>query len=238
MIVLDDPHVVNLQGERFDIRMPSSECVLLRVPFSNEDPELLRLSASINTDGVSACGLYVKAVALSGSLLDHQVVRVRPHTRNAAGSNQAGNETMTNFSLQVGNSSWKDFSQAEDVSIDIPDASVGVLRARFVRREEFGHRVEAQSVQLLVGKGERPVVFTITQAKHQALNLEIQHFGELGHRRIGGALGTEGRDASLEQPTLSCRRMKAPRNQERHAVWDIPEAQAPAPLSSISASWQ
>ena len=50
----------------------------------------------------------------------------------------AGNKTMTNFSLQVDNSSWKDFSQAEDISIDIPGASVGALRARFVRREGSG----------------------------------------------------------------------------------------------------
>ncbi|CAK0813361.1 unnamed protein product [Prorocentrum cordatum] len=133
MVVLDDPHVTNLQGERFDIRMPSSDCVLLRVPFSNEDPEQLKLSVSLDTDGVSPSGLYVKSVALSGSLLDHQVVHARPRTRNAAGSSQAGDKTWTDFSLQVGNSIWRDFHfpKSEGVGADIPGASVGVLTPRF-----------------------------------------------------------------------------------------------------------
>jgi hypothetical protein len=230
--VRNDPHVTNLNGESFDIRMPSSDCTLLRVPHSEEDPELLKLSASMDTDGVRACGLYVNAVTLSGSLLAHQVVRVRPQTRNAGGSNQAGNETKTNFSLQVGNSSWRDFSR-EDMGSEIAEARVGFLRARFLWREEFGQRVEAQSLELRVGAGreERPVVLTLSQAPHQALNLEIGSIGMLGRRRVGGALGTEGRNASLEQPSLSCLlATSAPSGDQRRG----PPA---APASYISALW-
>jgi len=189
--VVGDPHVTNLNGERFDIRMPSPECTLLRVPYSEEEPEMLELRASMDTDALQTCGLYVRAVVLRGSLLDNQVVRVRPHTRNAEGSNQAGNETKTNFSLQVGNSSWMDFSR-EDIGTNIPEASVGFLRARFVWREAFGQRVEAQGLEFRLGEGKRPVVLTISQAPHQALNLEVKHLGILGHRRVGGALGTAG----------------------------------------------
>jgi len=234
--VVGDPHVTNLNGERFDIRMPSPECMLLRVPYSEEEPEMLELSARMESDGVQACGLYVKAVALRGSLLGHRVVRVRPHTRNADGSNQAGNETNTNFSLQVGNSSWMDFSP-EDTGTDIPEASVGSLRARLVWREAFGRRVEAQSLELRLGEGERQAVLTISQAPHQALNLEVEHFGVLGHARVGGALGTEGRNVSLEQPSLRCRSaaaIAAPASGLRHAI--RPDAAALA--SSMSASWE
>jgi len=202
--VKNDPHVTNLNGESFDIRMPSAECTLLRVPYGEGAPELLKLSASMGTDGVRACGLYVKAITLSGSLLDHQVVQVRPYTRNAGGSNQAGNETRTNFSLKVGSSSWKDFGR-EGTGTEIADASVGLLSARFVWRKAFGQRVEAQGLELRVGKGERSAVLSISQAPHQALNLEVERLGVLGHLRIGGALGTEGRNALLEHPTLRCR---------------------------------
>ncbi|CAK0810653.1 unnamed protein product, partial [Prorocentrum cordatum] len=135
--------------------MPSPECILLRVPYNEEEPEILALSASMETDGTRECGLYVKAVALRGSLLGGQVLRVRPHTRNAGGSNQAGNATRTNFSLQVGSSGWVDFSR-QDAGADIPEASVGSLRARFVWREAFGQRIEAQSLELRLGEGERP----------------------------------------------------------------------------------
>lgn len=227
---MDFPHVTNLNGESFDIRMPSSDYTLLRVPYSEEDPELLKLSAIMNTDGVRVCGLYVKAITLSGSLLANQVVRVRPYTRNSGGSNQAGNETKTNFSLQVGNSSWRDFSR-DDSGTEI--ARVGLLKARFVWREESGHHVEAQSLELLVGVGreEQPVVLTLSQAPHQALNLEIGNLGILGRRRVGGALGTEGRNASLEQPSLGCLHATAPVSSDQRR--GLPAA----PASYMSASW-
>jgi hypothetical protein len=226
------PHVTNLNGESFDIRMPSPDYTLLRVPYSEEDPELLKLSAIMNTDGVRACGLYVKAITLSGSLLAHQVVRVRPYTRNAGGSNQAGNETKSNFSLQVGNSSWRDFTR-DDIGTEIAEARVGLLKARFVWREEFGQHVEAQSLELLVGVGreQRPVVLTLSQAPHQALNLEIENLGSLGRRRVGGALGTEGRNASLEQPSLGCLHATTPASADQRR--GLPAA----PASYMSASW-
>jgi len=239
--LLNDPHVTNLNGERFDIRMPSSDCTLLRLPYSEhlaEDPAMLELSASVDTDGVRACGLYVKGVTLSGSLLGNRVVRVRPHTRNACGSNQAGNETVTNFSLQVGGSGWRGFSRGV-VGAEIPEASAGLLRSRFVWREAFGERVEAQSLELRVGEGERQAVFTISQAPHQALNIEIQRLGALGHRRVGGALGTEGRDTSLEQPSLSCRLATAPPAGARaRASAGFGSGLAAAPASSMSAAWE
>jgi len=235
--VSNDPHVTNLNGESFDIRMPSADCTLLRVPYGEEGPPLLRLSASMDTDGVRACGLYVKAVTLSGTLLGDQVVRVRPHTRNAGGSNQAGNETRTNLSLQVGSSGWRDWRR-ESVGADIAAARVGLLRARFLWREAFGRRLEAQALELRVGAGERPVVITVSQAPHQALNLEIGRLGLLGHQRIGGALGTEGRTASLEQPSLRCRRAASTPTGRVAAGRGLSSGIAPAPASSMSASWE
>jgi len=237
MVVLDDPHVTNLQGDRFDIRMPSSGCTLLRMPYREEDPEALELSASMDTDGVRACGLYVKGVTLRGSLLGNQVVRVRPYTRNAGGSNQAGTETVTEFSVQVGGSPWRSFSRG-DAGAEIPEARVGLLRSRFVWREEFGERIEAQSLELRVGEGERSAIFTVSQAPHQALNIEIQRLGALGHRRVGGALGTEGRNASLEQPSLSCRLATTPLSSAGARVFPgFGSGLAAAPASSMSAAW-
>jgi len=235
--VSNDPHVTNLNGESFDIRMPSSGCTLLRMPYREEDPEALELSASMDTDGVRACGLYVKGVTLRGSLLGNQVVRVRPYTRNAGGSNQAGTETVTEFSVQVGGSPWRSFSRG-DAGAEIPEARVGLLRSRFVWREEFGERIEAQSLELRVGEGERSAIFTVSQAPHQALNIEIQRLGALGHRRVGGALGTEGRNASLEQPSLSCRLATTPLSSAGARVFPgFGSGLAAAPASSMSAAW-
>jgi len=238
MVVLDDPHVTNLQGDRFDIRMPSSGCTLLRMPYREEDPEALELSASMDTDGVRACGLYVKGVTLRGSLLGNQVVRVRPYTRNAGGSNQAGTETVTEFSVQVGGSPWRSFSRG-DAGAEIPEARVGLLRSRFVWREEFGQRVEAQSLELsVVGEGGEAALLSVLQAPHQSLNLDMWGLGRLGHSRVAGVLGTEGHPSAIEMPTDECRAEAAPHNPDavsRHRLSrSVPSA---ASTLMAMASW-
>ncbi|CAK0821970.1 unnamed protein product [Prorocentrum cordatum] len=133
----EGPHVTNLNGDSFDIGTPSSDYTLLRVPYDEEGPELLRLSASMDADGVRACSLYVKEVSLSGSLLAHQTVRVRPSAHTAGGSDQAGNKARANFSLRVGSSSWRDLWH-DGVGAEVPEARVGLLTARLVWRKGPG----------------------------------------------------------------------------------------------------
>jgi len=53
-------------------------------------------------------------------------------------------------------------------------------------------------------------------------------------RRIGGTLGTERHNISLEQPSLSCRCAATPASGQRHAV----RLEAVALASSMSASWE
>jgi len=193
--------VCSLSGECYDIRAPSGY-TLLRVPHSAEAPDMLRLSADLDIDGVRPCGLYMKSIALSGSWLDDQVVRIRPYTRDAAGSNSAGTAARTNFSLQLGDSPWRSFTRLDSGR---QLAVVGRVAIRFVWKEEFGQRVEAQSLELSVsGDGGRPALLSVVQAPHQALNLDMWGLGRLGHARVAGVLGTEGHPTSVERPTYEC----------------------------------
>jgi len=197
----DDPHVCALSGECYDIKKPS-EYILLRAPSDEQEPAKLELIGDLDTDGVRPCGLYVKHFALSGSWLDNQVVRVRPHTRNVGGANRASKQEVTKFSLQLGNSSWMSFT-FNDSHRQV--AVVGQLTVRFVWREQYGQHIEAQSLEFSVSGGVQPVTFSISQAAHQALNIDMWGLSRLGYSRLGGVLGTDGHLTTIEEPSLECR---------------------------------
>ncbi|CAK0902592.1 unnamed protein product [Prorocentrum cordatum] len=226
--VRDDPHVCTLSGDCYDIRVPS-EYTLLRLPYNDQEPADLQVLADFDTDGVRPCGLFVKHIALTGSWLNHQVVRIRPYTRDVGGSNWAGSKVITNFSLQLGSSPWRSFTQKESLQVV---AVVGQVTVRFVWSEQYGQRMEAQSLQFLVGQGAQPGVLTISQASHQALNLDMLGMGRLGCSRVGGALGTEGHSTALEEPSRECRAAGSvdTRRQKRGAV-------QPERASTLRASW-
>jgi len=205
--VKDDPHVNNLRNERFDIRKPS-EYLLLRVPLDEQLPAAMELTAGVAADGITECGVYVKNVTFRGTWFNGQTVRIRPHTRNVAGSNQAGDQTRTNFSLQVSEQQvsqprWRSFSFEEAGSI-ISEASTGQVGARFFMREEFGKRLEGQALEFRMGEAAGASV-VVSQAAHQALNIEMRHLSKLGADRMGGLLGTESHDREVEEDTYECK---------------------------------
>jgi hypothetical protein len=229
----DDPHVCALTGECYDIQTPS-EYTLLRLPHSEQEPVALELSAYLGTDGVRPCGLFVKRLALSGSWLDDQVVHIRPYTRNVGGSNWAGNEVVTNFSLQLGDSPWRSFTRMESPRLV---AVVGQLTIRFVWREQYGgQRMEAQSLEFLMGEMGNPAVLTISQASHQALNLDMWGMSRLGYSRMGGVLGTEGHSTPIEEPTRQCR-AATPSNPDDTSKWG-PRLAPLERASTLRASWE
>jgi len=226
--VHDDPHVCALTSECFDIRDPS-EYVLIRLPADVQEPPVLTLRADIGTDGVRPCGLFVKHVVLSGAWLDNLRLRVQPYTRDVGGSNWVGNKVMTNFSLQLGSSPWRSFTRSDS---NRQVAVVGRLVVSFVWREQFGQRMEAQSLELSLGEGNRTAKLTISQASHQALNLDMHGFGQLGYSRMGGVLGTEGHSLSIEEATSECKASTSHVSQ-RHLLGQPPPERA----STVRVSW-
>jgi len=221
--VHDDPHVSNLRNERFDIRRPS-EYQLLRVPLDERLPAAMELTAGMDADGSSTkCGVYVKNVTIRGTWFNGKTVHIRPHTRDRAGSNQVGGETLTNFSLQVSEQQvskqqWRSFSREEAGSL-ISEASTEQVVARFVMREEFGERLEGQALEFRMGEAAGASV-VVSQAAHQALNIEMRHLSRLGADRIGGLLGTESHDREVEEDTYECKMEVAKRRQSMRISHD------------------
>jgi hypothetical protein len=231
----DDPHVCALSGECYDIQEPS-KYTLIRVPADEQEPPAFELNADLDTDGVRPCGLFVKRVALSGSWLNDQVVRIRPHTRDVNGSNFAGSEVVTKFSLQLGNSSWMSFTRGDSLR---QAALVGQLAVRFVWREQYGEHMEAQSLELSVGGVGHPAVLTISQASHQALNLDMWGMGRMGYSRMGGVLGTDGHSDSIEEPSFECRVAKSSSSRDvSQRQWQSDTPSLPEIASTLKVSWE
>jgi len=236
--VHDDPHVSNLRNERFDIRRPS-EYQLLRVPLDERLPAAMELTAGMDADGSSTkCGVYVKNVTIRGTWFNGKTVHIRPHTRDRAGSNQVGGETLTNFSLQVSEQQvskqqWRSFSREEAGSL-ISEASTEQVVARFVMREEFGERLEGQALEFRMGEAAEATIL-ISQAAHQALNIDMRHISKLGQDRIGGLLGTEAHDKDIEEDTVECKAEAA----KKHMVEKKAEELLSEMLGSsrLKASW-
>jgi hypothetical protein len=196
---------------------------------------MLKLSADLDTDGVRPCGLFIKSLTLSGSWLNDQVVRIRPYTRNAGGSNWAGTATRTNFSLQLGDTPWRSFTQQDSFVGHL--AVVGRVGIRFVWREQYGQRMEAQSLEFSVGEGGRSALLTVSQASHQALNLDMWGLAHLGHARIAGVLGTEGHPDSIEEPVHECRALASSANPDATRRQKLQAARTES-ASTLKASWQ
>lgn len=217
----DDPHVNNLRNERFDIRRPS-EYLLLRVPLDERLPAAMELTAGVAADGNTECGVYVRNVTFRGTWFNGQTVRIRPHTRNQVGSNQAGDQTRTNFSLQVSEQQvseprWRSFSR-EEAGSHIDEASTEQVDARFLMREQFGERLEGQALEFRLGEAAQATI-VVSQAAHQALNIEMKHLSKLGEDRIGGLLGTEAHDKGIEEDTYQCK-MEAAEKQQHMRISD------------------
>merc|ERR1719401_2767914 len=151
--VLNDPHMTSLGGDKFDINQPA-DYVLLRAPLSLARSALLELRATMEADEVAPCGLYVKAVTLSGTWFGRAIVHVRPLKRNKAGSNTAGNTTEWPFSMQVSSQGpWKSFSDFSEGNGT--QALTETVKVTATRREEFGGLLEGQSFNFRIGTAGR-----------------------------------------------------------------------------------
>jgi len=214
----DDPHLVSLSGKKFDVNMPGSY-VLIRAPQDGRLPAKLELSASVRPFAGDPCGLYIQAVELSGEWLGDQVVRVVPLQRDVEGSNGAGSSTLRPFSVRVQarrGDSYADAGEYEQWG-DVNNKSRGLsgrVRLAAVWRQVYadaGRTQEAQAFQFRIrGSGAGyDATLEVAQAAHQALNFRATNLRSLGFEELGGLLGTEDHDLSVEQVADSCKQFRA-----------------------------
>jgi len=220
--------VASLGGDRFDVNQPA-EYVLLRAPLEYSQPALLELRGTMEPEGSKPCGLYLKAATLSGTWFGEAIVQVRPLKRNNAGSNTEGNSTVWPFSLQVSpEGSWK--SLADFTAESSSEALTGMVKITAEKIEEYGDLLEGQAFTFHIGQTDRPATITISQAAHQALNVEMANMQALGHQTLGGLLGTEKHSKGVEELTEACKAHRASANE-----WRV--SRESLEVSRMSASW-
>jgi len=236
---IDDPHLVSLGGEKFDVNMPGSY-VLIRAPKDLRLPAKLEVNATILPFASDPCSNYIQSMELSGEWLDDQVVRVVPLKRNVEGSNSAGNTTLRPFSMRVQGVQARrgEYEQWGDLRNKSRGLS-GRVRLEPEWRQVYadaGRTQEAQAFQFRIrGAGSGyDATLEVAQAAHQALNFRATNLKSLGFDQLGGLLGTEVHDGWVEQVSDLCRATRARPNRLLHPVAaERDEQQGP----SMAASW-
>ncbi|CAK0893244.1 unnamed protein product [Prorocentrum cordatum] len=239
----DDPHLVSLSGQKFDVNMPGSY-VLIRAPEDQRRPAKLQLNASVRPFAGSPCGLYIQGVELSGEWLGDQVVRVVPLRRDVEGSNGAGNSTLRPFSVRVqsrrGDESTPagEYQQWKGLRREGSGLS-GRVRLVPVWRHVYadaGRAQEAEAFQFRIrGAGAGyDATLEVSQAAHQALNFRATNLRSLGFAELGGLLGTEAHDPTVEHVSDMCRAFRSkPSRLARRNRGALEELGGP----SMAASW-
>jgi len=238
----DDPHLTSVTGKKFDVKIPGSY-VLLRAPSDQRLPAKFELNATLEASVGSPCGLYIKRVDLGGEWLGDQVVSVLPLQRNVEGQNGAGNITLRPFSVRLQEAEGDTFRVKEGQYKQWGDIGKrgrrlsGRVRLVPLWRQVFadaGRPQEAQAFQFRIrGDGaKQDATLEASQAAHQALNIRAFGLRSLGFEHLGGLLGTEEHNRSLEHLADACKafRMRSrqsipmsPSGLSMAASWDVPQ---------------
>jgi len=207
---------------------------MLRVPVELSEPASLELRAVMQADEKKPCGLYMKAVIMDGMWFGGAIVQVRPLKLNRAGSIGAGNRTEWPFSMQVSpEGPWK--SLAEFEAEGGSEALTDMVKVTVEEREEFGKHLEGQAFSVHIGKTGKPASIVVSQAQHEALNMELVNMQALQQRTLGGLLGTEKHSKGVEELTEGCKEDKALRTKEK--ALDLIGSRESWDVSRLSASW-
>ncbi|CAK0909442.1 unnamed protein product [Prorocentrum cordatum] len=213
-----DPHLVNLQGEHFDVNH-GGEFTLLRIPQAADRTAEVELQATIRPEHGKPCTTYITAVELSGAWFGGIVVQVRSYLRS-----HSKNESDSFLGLRVierGASREAPWSRLEDWA----DGKT----ALFEQQARDGVTVTMSKSQWRTKKGVKEGLPTIagelqvmmqnkmsdTSAMiivrqdlplQEHLNLAVRRLSALGRADIGGLLGFDAHAESLEDVTPECQR--------------------------------
>jgi hypothetical protein len=225
-----DPHLVNLNGEHFDVNH-GGEFTLLRIPQNTIKPAEVELKATILPEHGKPCTTYINEVELSGSWLGGKVVQVRSYLRS-----HAKTETDKFLGLRVldrtpgapaDEAPWERLSQRADTSyvVSEPQTKDG-FGVTMSTAKWHSNKVASEDVPTVAGQVEiqvtnkllssEPTKFVIRQdlPRQEHLNLAVRRLSSLGRADVGGLLGFDTHPESLEDVTPECQRHRDGLDQE------------------------
>jgi hypothetical protein len=217
-----DPHLVNLNGEHFDVNH-GGEFTLLRIPQTTGRP-MLELKASILPEFGKPCTTYITELELSGLWLDGQVVQVRSYLRS-----HSGNETDQFLGLRVLNGTkeapsevpWEKLGDWGENDYLISEGRrhffrVTLSTAKWHSNKRAGETTPNVAGQVVIGLqnlqlGQHDAATTSIVMRQdlpgqEHLNLAVRRLALLARSDIGGLLGFDPHPESLEDVTPECQR--------------------------------
>jgi len=221
-----DPHLVNLNGEHFDVNH-GGEFTMLRIPQNTAKTADLELKATILPEHGKPCTTYITAVEVSGTWLGQKVVQVRSYLRS-----YAKNETDKFLGIRVlrptpGESLWERLDNASlhyIISEPQTEDGFGVMVSTSTWYTTKDARTDvptvAGQVEIHVNNAQLsddPTKFVIRQdlPRQEHLNLAVRRLSSLGRADVGGLLGFDTHPESLEDVTPECQRHRDGLDQER-----------------------
>merc|ERR1740120_619866 len=216
-----DPHLVNLNGEHFDVNH-GGEFTLLRIPQSTAKPAEVELKASILPEHGKPCTTYITEVELTGSWLGGKALQVRSYLRS-----HADNETDKFLGLRVldrapgapaDEAPWEKLSQWADKNYVVSEPETkdgfGVTFSAAKWHSNKNAKEDAPSVagqveiQVKNRLSKEPTKLVIRQdlPRQEHLNLAVRRLSSLGRADVGGLLGFDAHPESLEDVTPECQR--------------------------------
>jgi hypothetical protein len=218
---IGDPHLVNLQGEHFDVNH-GGEFTLLRIPQVSSIPAEIELKASIRPEHGKPCTTYITEVELSGTSLGDKVVQVRSYKAGAEG--EAGKFLGLRVMSSVARASadaqvpwvkleeWTDmpYLLAKPKEKDGFRMTLSKAQWRSKKTARDGASSVAGQVEIQVQRRQynqsAKLVMRQDLPMQEHLNLAVRQLSALGRVDIGGLLGFDKHPESLEDVTPECQR--------------------------------
>jgi len=205
-----DPHLVNLQGEHFDINH-GGEFTLLRFPQASEKPAEFSLQAAIQPDVGKPCTTYITQVELSGAWLGGKSVQIRCYRKSHSNDTDAflGARLLEGKS----DSPWQTIEEFEAHDLLLSDSEsdiqVSLDKATWFPKKSSKTGPTAAGMFTLALRNIRSpngAKITIRQdlPGQEHLNVAVRQLSQLGRVDVGGLLGFDAHPESLERPSAAC----------------------------------
>jgi hypothetical protein len=228
-----DPHLVNLQGEHFDINH-EGDFVLLRIPQDDSRPVEMELRATIRPEHGKPCTTYITQVELSGYWFGDQSVQVRSYLRSHSGADadqflgmRVLNRTADSEAPWQNITDWTDEAEVvfegagnstDEAEVVFEGAGKSDFRVTLSKMQWFSNKragrgsptVAGQFLVRVQNKWQDQSAAEIKLRQdlpgQEHLNVAVRHLGALGRADIGGLLGFDSHPTSLEDITPECQR--------------------------------
>jgi len=210
-----DPHLVNLQGEHFDINH-DGKFTLLRFPQAAETPAEFTFLANIQPDFGKPCTTYITEVELSGAWLGSKVLQIRSYRKSHSNETDAflGARIIVNDKITP---PWQTIEEFE--TNDLVLSEFGVVQS-FLEKATWFPKKRTRAGPTAAGMftlslknmhSGTAAKITIRQdlPEQEHLNVAVRQLSQLGRVDVGGLLGFDEHPESLERQSAACVHHKA-----------------------------